>query len=89
MSEKNPSQAQQTIEGWRRSVDEGVAQMQAGFEEMAKLEQAAAEQMRAVLTDAARLQQEALAYAGKLSAEWRKFGLDAFKRGAELFSDRG
>lgn len=87
-NEKNVSQVQQTQDFWKKSMEETVARMGSGFEELAKLEQMATDQARVALNDMARLSQEGLTYAGKLSSEWRRLSLDAFKRGAELLTPR-
>jgi hypothetical protein len=78
----------QVNEFWKKGVEETTARMQAGVEELAKLEQLATEQARVALNDMARLQQESLTWANKVSAEWRRMGLDAFRKSAELFMPR-
>lgn len=88
-SEKTVSQAQQQAQDfWKKGVDEAMARITSGYEELSKLEQLATDQARVALNDMARLSQEGLTYANKLSAEWRRLSLDAFKRGAELFTPK-
>jgi hypothetical protein len=75
MSEKETSQAQQS---WKK-VDSWM-------EEWAKIEAKSNEQMQQAIEESARLARESLAYGMKLSAEWRKLGLETLKRTSNVFS---
>ena len=89
MSEKNVNNvAGPMADAWKKGLEENMARVQSGFEELAKLEQMATEQTRVLLNDIARLQQEGLTWATKVNAEWRKVGMDAFRKSAELFTPK-
>ena len=84
MSEATSSQAQQS-EFWKKLVDEQMVRSTALFDEVGKLESKGAEQVRTAVDEASKIAQETLAYSTKLTAEWRRLSLDAFRNAASLW----
>ncbi len=85
MSEKKNSQTQQTVDAWRRMLEEQMERLDAMFEELGRLEARSMEQTRAAIDEGAKLMKESLAYATEISAEWRRLTLDAAKRSRDYF----
>lgn len=61
----------------------GTEHVQAMMEEWARLEQQGFEQSRQAVEELARMAQASLAYAARLSAEWRRLSMDGARRVSE------
>jgi hypothetical protein len=76
-------------EMWSSFVRDQLGRMQAWSDELARMEGAMFDRVRASAADAGRVMNDSIAYAASLSAEWRKLALDAGRRAADLTQARG
>ncbi|HUB05661.1 MAG TPA: hypothetical protein VMB50_01600 [Myxococcales bacterium] len=87
------SQSQQAavgaaFDGWRKVAEDQLGRFGSMLEEVAKVEAASLEQAQTAVRELSRMTQESLAYAARLSAEWRKMALEAARGGSEIWKAR-
>jgi len=81
----NVSQVQQGVkEEWKKLVDAQLAQFESLLAEIAKVESKALTQLVGSYEEAGRYAREAVAVAGRATAEWRRLALEATRRAAEV-----
>jgi hypothetical protein len=80
------SQSQQFVAGWSKLWQDQLARMEAASEEAAKLQAQGAVRTGEVIDELAKLGKASLEYANRLGTEWRRAGLDAWRRSAETMT---
>src|SRR5262249_5732065 len=75
MSDHTGSHVKDAQDAWKKMLDDHLARVEALEEQTARAEAQAAERTREAIDEVARMSKETLAYAGQLSAEWRKLCL--------------
>jgi hypothetical protein len=86
MAEKITSQTQQTVDGFKKIIDDQLQRANSFQDELGRLEQKGIEQARAAVDEAAKLAKESLTYAAQLGAEWRKMAIEATRRATEMMT---
>jgi hypothetical protein len=90
MSDKNPSQAQQTTPAGgaapKSKADEQITKMETFFREIQKLEERNVEAAHRAIDESSRLWKESIAYGVRLSNEWRTLALKSTRQAAEMMS---
>ncbi len=84
MSDKTETKTAST-NPFAKAVDTQLTQLNAFYEEVAKLQAASLEQTKTTLDETARLTKETMGYWANLGAESRRMTLDAYKRTFGLF----
>ena len=83
---KSSPKAETTANPFLRMADSQLTQINAFYDEVAKLQAASLEQTKTSLDESARLSKETLGYFATMGAESRRMTLDAFKRSMGLFA---
>jgi hypothetical protein len=84
----NTTQVQQIASEWEKFVASQVTHLESFLAEMGKLENKGVAQMAVTWEEAGRYAKDALAQAEKVSSEWRKLGLEAARRTAQLVTPK-
>jgi hypothetical protein len=82
------TQVQQIASEWEKFVASQVTHLESFLSEMGKLENKGVAQMAVTWEEAGRYAKDALAQAEKVSGEWRKLGLEAARRTAQLVTPK-
>ncbi|MEZ4311049.1 MAG: hypothetical protein R3F14_23650 [Polyangiaceae bacterium] len=82
MSEKTEAKAQNPF---IKMAETQLTQMNAMFDEMAKMQASSMEQVKSAVDESARLSKETLGYWANLAGESRRLTVDAMKRGMGFF----
>lgn len=82
------SQVQQITSEWEKFVGGQVANLEAAFGELAKLESKGVAQMVGGLEEAGRYAKDFLSVAERVHGEWRKLGLETARRAATLITPK-
>jgi hypothetical protein len=77
------------VELWTRMTRDGVGRVQAFGDEWIAIESAAYDRARGAAEEVSRLVADSIDYSARLAAEWRKLGIDAARRSAELMDSKG
>lgn len=72
------------LDAWRAMMEAQTARFEAMLSELERLERERHERTVSALDDATRLVKSTLEYQRELAAEWRKMGVEAAKKSAEL-----
>jgi hypothetical protein len=90
MSESKTSQVREAVQGaWTKMLGDSLARMELAGAEIARVQEQALEQNRHAIDEMAKLSRDSFSYFGQLSAEWRKFTLEATRKAAELLTFQG
>ena len=76
------------MEMWSKWTQDGIARMQAFYDELAAIEAKAYDRAKVTTEQLAELASESVAYATKLTREWHQMTLEATRRGAEVFKPK-
>jgi len=80
------SQSQQFVAGWGKLWQDQLHRLEAATEEAAKLQEQGAARTGEVIDELAKLGKAQLDYVHRLSTEWRRAGLEAWRRRAETMT---
>jgi len=86
---KNETKTETTANPFLRMASSQLTQINAFYDEVAKLQAASIEQTKTALDESARLSKDTLGYFASLGAESRRMTLEAYKRSMGLFSTAG
>lgn len=86
MFERVFSQSQQFLTGWAKLWQDQLERIDSATEEMVKLQEHGAARTSVAMDEVARLQKASFQYANRLSVEWRRVGMEAWRRAAELMT---
>lgn len=79
---------QQIASEWEKIVSNQVSHLESFFGEMAKLETRGVAQLLGTWEEVGRYAKESLAQAEKVTGEWRKLGLEAARRTAQVITPK-
>jgi len=80
------SQSQQFLMGWGKLWQQQLERLDAASQEAARLQAEGAARTGEAIDELATLGKASLDYANRLSAEWRRAGLEAWRRSAETIT---
>ena len=86
MFESVISQSQQFMVGWVRLWQQQLERLDAASQEAARLQAEGAARTSEAIDELASLGKASLDYANRLSSEWRRAGLEAWRRGTETIT---
>ena len=82
------TQVQQIASEWEKFVASQLTYLESFFGEVAKLETKGVAQLVGAWDEAGRYAKDSLAQAEKVTGEWRKLGLEAARRTAQLVTPK-
>ena len=84
----NPLAGFDPMEAFGRMAQDNMERIQSFYDELAAWEAKSYDRAKAAAEQLADLASESMTYLSTLAAEWRKVGLEATKRSAELFQPK-
>lgn len=86
MFEKVFSQSQQFMAGWGKLWQDQLERVDCATEDAVKLQEQGAARATQAIDELATLGKVSLQYANRMSAEWRRASMEAWRRGVDLIT---
>ncbi|MCX4244958.1 hypothetical protein [Paraliomyxa miuraensis] len=86
MFEKMFSQSQQFMAGWGKLWQDQLERFDAVSEDAMKLQEHGAARTSQAIDELAKLGKASVEYANRLNTEWRRVGIEAWRRTAEMMT---
>lgn len=82
------SQPQQFFDVWSQLAREHLARLESLSEQVGKLQGQGVQRAHQAIDESAKLMKASMDYATELGAEWRKLGLEATRKTAEIMTPK-